>query len=168
MRYTITAHAPSAETVEVMRQSLLAVGAPRDAIRVDPGSPGAPQPQITVKTDDLEASESYRDALELAGGLNVAANEESSAFTPVDPAQPRSRRPEKDPGAPKAPPARIWQERGKWLVQLDPAATVLSFPTREEAIAYSTSVFSDGRSAARAETQRGDVPLSDKNYKQQA
>lgn len=57
------------------------------------------------------------------------------------------------------PPAKIWQERGMWFVQLQSDATALSFPTREEAIAYSTSVFTDGSSAARAETQRGDVPL---------
>lgn len=57
------------------------------------------------------------------------------------------------------PPVKIWQERGLWYVQLRSEATALSFPTREEAIAYSTSVFTDGSSPARAETQRGDVPL---------
>lgn len=60
---------------------------------------------------------------------------------------------------PVTPPVKIWQERGQWLVQRHTAGTVVSFATRDEAIAYSTSEFTDGPSAARAETQRGDVPL---------
>ena len=166
MRYTITALSPSMQTIEVMRRNLLAVGAPRDAIAVDPGHPGTSQPQISVKTDDLDASESYRDALELAGGLNVTSNEESSALKAVASSdQPRKERPSPESQPAKPPPAKIWQERGKWLVQMNAMATVITFATREEAIAYSTSVFRDGASAARAETQRGNVPLSDVDYK---
>lgn len=166
MRYTITALSPSTQTIEVMRRSLLAVGAPRDAIFVDPGSPGTSQPQISVKTDNLDASESYREALELAGGLNVTANEESSVLNAVTPSdQQRAQHSKSDTTTAKPPPAKIWQERGKWLVQMNAMATVISFATREEAIAYSTSAYTDGASAARAETQRGDVAMGDATYK---
>jgi hypothetical protein len=107
--------------------------------------------------------------LELAGGLNVTSNEESSVLNAVTPSdQARPQRPRTEAPAAKPPPAKIWQERGKWLVQLNAMATVISFATREEAIAYSTSVFTDGASAARAETQRGDVALGDATYKKQA
>lgn len=83
MRYTITALSPTLKTIEIMRQSLLAVGAPGHAITISMGTPDISQHQIQVKTDDLEKSETYRDALELAGGIDVASNEESSVFNAV-------------------------------------------------------------------------------------
>lgn len=83
MRYTITALSPDMKTVEIMRQSLIAVGAPGNAITVTMGTPDVSHRQILVKTDDLEKSDCYRDALELAGGLEVTSSEESSVFNAV-------------------------------------------------------------------------------------
>lgn len=80
MLYTITALAPTEETLLVMRQSLEAVGASRDAITTRPGKSGTSLPQISITTSDLVLSEVYRDVLELAGGSLVAASEESSVF----------------------------------------------------------------------------------------
>lgn len=83
MHYTITALSPTAKVVEVMRQSLLAVGAPGHAITIAVATPDNSSHQIRVSTDDLEKAESYRDALELAGGLEVTSSEESSVFNAV-------------------------------------------------------------------------------------
>lgn len=83
MRYTIAALATNEQNIDVMRKSLLAVGAPADAITTRPGCVGTSQPQISISTTDLEASESYRDALELAGGTLVSSNEESSTHNAV-------------------------------------------------------------------------------------
>lgn len=83
MRYTITALTPEPDKLEVMRRSLLAVGAPDDAITITMGTKDLSQHQIRVKTDDLEESESYIEALELAGGEEVTSSEESSVFNAV-------------------------------------------------------------------------------------
>lgn len=83
MRYTITALTPNAATIEVMRHNLMAVGAKRGEITVDPATGTTSQHHISVKTDNLEASEAYREVLELAGGVAVASNEESSVFNAV-------------------------------------------------------------------------------------
>lgn len=85
MRYTITALSPSEETIEVMHRSLRALGAPADAITIKRGAPGLSQHHIAIKTDDLELSECYREALELAGGQVVSSTEESSAFVALAP-----------------------------------------------------------------------------------
>lgn len=83
MRYTIAALASSEHTIDVMRKSLLAVGAPGNAITTRAGCPGTSQPQISIITDDLQASECYRDALELAGGTLVTSSEESSSHDAI-------------------------------------------------------------------------------------
>jgi hypothetical protein len=88
VRYTITALTPSEETIEVMRRSLRALGAPADAISTKRGEPGLSQHHIAVRTDDLELSECYREALELAGGRIVTSSEESSALAAVAPRPP--------------------------------------------------------------------------------
>lgn len=83
MRYTITALAADDQTLTLMRQNLLAVGAPRTDIIVRAGDPGVSRPLVSITTSDLEASEVYHDALELAGGVLVTASEESSAYEAV-------------------------------------------------------------------------------------
>ena len=83
MRYTIAALAASELNIDVMRKNLLAVGAPRDSIIIRSGCPGTSQTQISISTTSLEASESYRDALELAGGVLVSSNEESSTHDAI-------------------------------------------------------------------------------------
>jgi hypothetical protein len=189
MHYTITALSPSKQSVEVMRLRLLAVGAPQNAISVKPahpgksrlcaiapcwmvlitvevGHPGVSQPQITVKTDDLAASQSYRHALELAGGVHVAVNEESSTFNAVKIPRSPGRRERGKATTIISPPVKIWEEHGRWFVQVQLTGTAMSFATREEAIAYTISVFSDGGSGARAENPRGHdplIPLSDQS-----
>lgn len=83
MRYTIAALATNERHIEVMRNSLIAVGAPRDAILIRSGRAGISQPQISVSTSDLTASESFRDALESTGGTLVISHEESSAHDAI-------------------------------------------------------------------------------------
>lgn len=83
MRYTIAALGSNERDIDVMCSSLLAAGAPRDAIVIKAGHVGISQPQISVSTSNLEASESYRDALELAGGTVVTSNEESSVHDAI-------------------------------------------------------------------------------------
>jgi len=58
-----------------------------------------------------------------------------------------------DPGTVPA----VWQENDGWHVRVRQGGQTRVFATRDEAISYSTSTFTDGASAARAETQRGDV-----------
>ena len=58
-----------------------------------------------------------------------------------------------DPGVSPA----VWQEADGWHVRVREGGDVHVFATRDEAISYSTSTFTDGATAARAETQRGDV-----------
>ncbi|MBA3699931.1 MAG: hypothetical protein H0W78_13870 [Planctomycetes bacterium] len=58
-----------------------------------------------------------------------------------------------DPGTAPA----VWQEVDGWHVRVRQGGEVEVFATRDEAISYSTSTFTDGATAARAETQRGDV-----------
>jgi hypothetical protein len=62
----------------------------------------------------------------------------------------------KDPGVSPA----VWQEQDGWHVRVRHDGEVRVFATRDEAISYSTSTFTDGATAARAETQRGDVAHS--------
>jgi len=83
MRYTITALATDHDTIAVMRKNLLAVGAEREAIITRSGRPGVSQSQISIRTSDLEASESYRDVLELAGASVVTSSEESSVLKAI-------------------------------------------------------------------------------------
>lgn len=83
MRYTVAALALTERDIDIMRSSLLAVGAPRDAIVIRAGRAGISQPQISISTSDLQASECYRDALELAGGTLVTSHEESSVHDAV-------------------------------------------------------------------------------------
>lgn len=58
-----------------------------------------------------------------------------------------------DPGVSPA----VWQEADGWHVRARQGGDVHVFATRDEAIAHSSSTFTDGATAARAETQRGDV-----------
>jgi hypothetical protein len=51
----------------------------------------------------------------------------------------------------------VWQEQDGWHVRVRHGGAVRIFATRDEAISYSTSTFTDGATAAQAETQRGDV-----------
>jgi hypothetical protein len=83
MRYTITALASDEQTLALMRQNLLAVGAPRADIIVRAGNSGVSQPQVSIATSDLAASEVYHDVLELAGGVLVKSSEESSVHEAV-------------------------------------------------------------------------------------
>jgi hypothetical protein len=58
--------------------------------------------------------------------------------------------------------AAVWQEADGWHVRTrhpEGPDAVRVFKTRDEAIAYSESVFADGATSARAETQRGAAPL---------
>ncbi|HEX3134327.1 MAG TPA: hypothetical protein VHX44_12185 [Planctomycetota bacterium] len=59
----------------------------------------------------------------------------------------------KDPGVAPA----VWQELDGWHVRVHHAGAVRVFATRDEAISFSTSTYTDGATAARAETQRGEV-----------
>lgn len=59
------------------------------------------------------------------------------------------------------PLVKIWQENGRWLLQRHPDGPAVSFATRDEAIAFSASDHTDGPTAARAETQRGDMSLAE-------
>lgn len=59
----------------------------------------------------------------------------------------------KDPGVSPA----VWQDKDGWHVRVRLDGEVRVFATRDEAISFSTSAFTDGPTAARAETQRGDV-----------
>jgi hypothetical protein len=58
-----------------------------------------------------------------------------------------------DPGVSPA----VWQEKDGWHVRAREGGHVHVFATRDEAISYSTSTFTDGATAARADTQRGDI-----------
>lgn len=51
----------------------------------------------------------------------------------------------------------MWQEADGWHVRVRDDGVVKVFATRDEAISYSTSAFTDGATSARAEAQRGDV-----------
>ncbi len=51
----------------------------------------------------------------------------------------------------------VWQEKDGWHVRPKPGEPVTVFKTRDEAIAFSVSAFTDGGSAARAETMSGDA-----------
>ena len=62
-----------------------------------------------------------------------------------------------DPGVSPA----VWQEADGWHVRAHPGEEVQVFATRDEAISYSTSTFTDGATAARADAQRGDVATTD-------
>lgn len=56
----------------------------------------------------------------------------------------------------------VWQEADGWHVRVRHDGAVTVFATRDEAISFSTSTFTDGASSARAEAQRGDiVPTAD-------
>lgn len=57
------------------------------------------------------------------------------------------------------PDQTVWQEADGWHVRTAPEAPVTVFKTREEAIAFSVSAFTDGGSSARAETMSGDTQL---------
>ena len=83
MRYTIAALGINDRDIEVMRSSLLAVGASRDAIVIQAGLAGISQPHISVSTSNLEESESFREALELSVGALVISHEESSTYDAV-------------------------------------------------------------------------------------
>ncbi len=83
MRYTITALAPSEAALWSMKQGLLALGARLETITERPGKQGHSQPEISVITSDLERAESYRDALEFAGGTMLTSTEESSAHDAI-------------------------------------------------------------------------------------
>jgi len=80
MNYTITALATSEDNLQCLQRNLLAAGAPRETIIVRAGQPGISQAQISITTNNLEASESYRDTLTLAGAKSINSSEESSAF----------------------------------------------------------------------------------------
>lgn len=62
-----------------------------------------------------------------------------------------------DPGVSPA----IWQEQNGWHVRTHQGGEVHVFATRDEAISHSSSTFTDGATAARADTQRGDVATTD-------
>lgn len=51
----------------------------------------------------------------------------------------------------------MWQEADGWHVRVRQDGAVTVFATRDEAISYSTSTFTDGATSAQAEAQRGDV-----------
>lgn len=51
----------------------------------------------------------------------------------------------------------VWQEADGWHVRVRQDGAVRVFATRDEAISYSTSTFTDGATSAQAEAQRGDV-----------
>ena len=55
----------------------------------------------------------------------------------------------------------VWQEPNGWHVRANQGGEVHVFATRDEAISYSSSTFTDGATAARADTQRGDVATTD-------
>lgn len=149
MHYTLTALSPSMKSIDIMRDSLLALGAPADSITIKNGSSGNSLNHLAVTTDDLEKSECYREALELAGGHEVTSSEESSCdLVPV--------RSDAEP-VPTIQPADVWQESGRWFVQNRADGIAQSFATRDEAIAYSNSAFTDGPTPARAEAERGDL-----------
>jgi len=57
----------------------------------------------------------------------------------------------------------VWQAAGGWYIhahQPNREGAVLVFATRNEAIAYFTSTYLDGASAAQAETQHGAVQMT--------
>ncbi|MBA3699466.1 MAG: hypothetical protein H0W78_11510 [Planctomycetes bacterium] len=84
MRYTISALATSEPLIEVLRQHLLAVGAPNEAIMIaSTDRNGLSLAQVSVKTDDLDASQSYRRAMELDGGTQITSSEESSVLNVI-------------------------------------------------------------------------------------
>lgn len=58
-----------------------------------------------------------------------------------------------DPGVTPA----VWQEKDGWHVRAREGGHTHVFATRDEAISYSSSTCTDGATAARADTQRGDV-----------
>jgi hypothetical protein len=62
-----------------------------------------------------------------------------------------------DPGVAPA----VWQEIDGWHVRVRHGGDVQVFATRDEAISHSASTFTDGATAARADTQRGDVATKD-------
>lgn len=53
----------------------------------------------------------------------------------------------------------VWQEQDGWHVRIAPDGPVTVFKTRDEAIAFTVSGFTDGGSAARAETMSGDAQM---------
>jgi len=57
------------------------------------------------------------------------------------------------------PDQTVWQENDGWHVRLKPDGPITVFKTRDEAIAFSVSAFTDGGSAARAETMSGDAQM---------
>lgn len=83
MHYTITGLATSHDAIATMRENLLAAGADPADIVVRPGRANCSLPHLSIRTDDLVASELYHDVLALSGDVLVSASEESSVFEPV-------------------------------------------------------------------------------------
>ena len=83
MRYTIAALADNEEIIEIMWDGLIAMGAPSGSIAIKSGIPGVSQPQISVHTSDLTASEAYLDKLTSLGGILVRSSEESSSLDAI-------------------------------------------------------------------------------------
>ena len=53
----------------------------------------------------------------------------------------------------------VWQEADGWHVRVHQDGVVKVFATRDEAISFSTSAFTDGPTSSRAQTQRGEVTM---------
>lgn len=83
MHYTITALGMSDQVIPLMRQHLLAAGADPADITIKAGRAGLSLPHVSIRTDDLVASEIYHDVLCVLGDVLVSASEESSVFDAV-------------------------------------------------------------------------------------
>lgn len=124
---------------------------------------------LSITTADIELAECYHDELAQAGALLVNSSEESSSYEAIvyddnsrdDPCRPNSASADKNnqPDNVQVNIQEVWvlQSGESWRVGHVKDGAVLVFSNRDEAIAYTMSLYFDGPSESRAETQRGDL-----------
>jgi hypothetical protein len=174
MQYTVSALAPNSKILRGMYDSLQIKCKSNDVISIIPRGAGASLPMLSITTTDLELAECYHNELEQAGALLVSSNEESSTHDAITDDDRLIGIQNDEPSA----EARAMQHQGDqlnnqeiwvlqsgedWHVEHVTDGIVLIFTNRDEAIAYTASLFFDGPSQSRAETQRGDLAFQQIN-----
>jgi hypothetical protein len=169
MKYTISAIAPNSLVLREMYDSLQIKCKSKDKISIIPRGAGSSLPMLSITTADLELAECYHDELAQAGALLVNSSEDSSSYEAVvyddnsrdAPSRPNSVSADKNKQLANVQVniQEVWvlQSGESWHVGHRKDGAVLVFSTRDDAIAYTMSLYFDGPSESRSETQRGDL-----------